>query len=208
MNLQSLFNQAINHAECGEYQEAKLAYEKLLEIIENSRDSLSVTERFQIIRSVTFNLAQVFNKIGDYQKALEAVELGISYSPTNYGLAIAYSAKGEALCGLGQIAEGKKAFDNAVISHPVVGRLNSADSMTRLGGTQFLNLATEWIEVVVNSHTGMLNDDLYAEVWTIRGKIAARVGDYKKAKKYFEEALAVKPNYKDAELQIKLLSNK
>jgi hypothetical protein len=40
-------------------------------------------------------------------------------------------------CGLGRVDEGRQAFDRAAEFHPVVGRLNSADSMTPLDDPEF-----------------------------------------------------------------------
>jgi len=129
-------------------------------------------QRPPLVRSAAFNLAQVFNKLKDYQRALTMVELGLAGSPTNVGRAIALAAKGEALCGLQRDMEGQAAFAEAVRAHPVIGRLNAADSMTRLGSAAYWRVADEWVSTVLSSFGHLLDHRLRTEATTIRREIA------------------------------------
>jgi tetratricopeptide (TPR) repeat protein len=172
MDLQSLFNKATRHAEHGENHEAAKAYEAFLESVQGPRSVVPAAQRPQLVRSAAFNLAQILNKLKDYQRALTMVELGLSCSPTEVGRAIALAAKGEALCGLKRDTEGQAAFAEAVRAHPVIGRLNAADSMTRLGSPAYVQLAAEWVHTVLSSFGHMLDDGLRAEAHAIRREIA------------------------------------
>ncbi len=196
MDLQSLFNQAAQSAERGQYQEAANSYVAFLDAVQGPQD----------VRSAAFNLAQVFNKLGDFSQALRYVELGLSHSPTEFGRAIALAAKGEALCGLGRTAEGKAAFNDAARAHPIVGRLNSADSMTRLETEEFWRQAEEWVDLVLASFGAQLDEQLRAEAVVITGKIAARRGNLDQARAQFEKALAEYPGFEAAKLQLRLLT--
>lgn len=59
--------------------------------------------------------------------------------------------------------------------------------------------------MVVSSYSDRLNHDLWAEVGTIRGKIATKRGYYDKAREHFEAVLVKHPDYEDAKLQLRLL---
>jgi tetratricopeptide (TPR) repeat protein len=168
MDLQAMFNRAVQLAERGEYRQAAEIYESLLEFVEGSP---------QVVRSIAFNLAQVLNKTGDYQRALELTEMGLSLSPTDVGIAIGQAARGEALCGLKRFEDGKAAFQQAAKAHPIIGRLNSADSMTRVGGEEYLDLAEQWVTKVTGDFGHMLNESLRAEVHTILSQISEKRGD-------------------------------
>lgn len=205
MDLHSLFNRAQRLVERGEYRHAAQAYETFLGSVQGSQSLLSPSEQQLVIRPAASNLAQALNRLGDYQKALKFVDLGLSHSPTNLGRAIALAARGEALCGIGRIPEGKAVFEEAAKAHPVVGRLNAADSMTRLKSMEFLQLSEAWVDLVVSSYSDMLDDDLWAEIGTIRGKIAAQRGYYDKARENFKAVLVKHPKYEDAKLQLRLL---
>jgi tetratricopeptide (TPR) repeat protein len=171
IDLQALFDKAFQHAERGENQEAARVYEAFLDAVQGPRSGVSPAQRPQLIRSAAFNLAQVLNKLKDYQKALAMVDLGLSHSPSEYGRAIALAARGEALCGLQRDTEGMMAFKEAMRAHPVVGRLNAADAMTRLGSTAYLQLADEWVNTVLSTLGHLLDDRLYDEAHGIRREI-------------------------------------
>lgn len=206
MDLQSLFNQAAQSAERGQYREAANSYVTFLDAVQGPRSPAPSAQRPQLVRSAAFNLAQVYNKIGDFSQALRYVELGLSHSPTEFGRAIALAAKGEALCGLGRTADGQAAFNEAASAHPVVGRLNSADSMTRLGAEGFWRQAEEWVGLVLASFGPQLDGQRRAEVSVILGKVAARRGDIGQARAQFEKALTEYPDFEDAKLQLRLLT--
>lgn len=205
--LQSLFGQAVQLAARGEYRDAARAYETFLEIVQGPRSGLPATEIQRAVRAAAFNLAQVFNKLGNFQRALELVELGLSGAPTETGRAIALAAKGEALYGLGRSKESQAAFEEAAQAHPVIGRLNAADSMTRLTSTDLLPLAEEWVTSVVDAYGSRLSSELRAEAYTTLGKIAARRGDRDRAHECFDRALLQHQDYEDAKLQLRLLDS-
>lgn len=166
MDLQAMADRAAEHDRRGEYRQAADIYEKLLEWAQGPGGNNP-----QIVRSLAFNLAQFLNKLGDYDRALELTELGLALSPSAVGRAIGQAARGEALCGLKRIDEGKAAFREAAEGHPIIGRLNSADSMTRVGGGELLDMAEEWVTTVVNDYGSQLNKDLQDEVDTIRREV-------------------------------------
>ena len=197
MDLQALLNQATRCAECGEYRESARAYRQFLDAVIGTQ-SVVPADLASVVRSVAFNLAQVLNKSGEYAAALESVDLGLGCSPTALGQAIAYAAKGEALCGLGRQAQGDAAFDRSVGAHPIVGRLNSADSMARLGTEAMLRRAEEFVDAVETSFGHQLNPGLRAEVLTVRGKVAAGRGDAAGARALFERVLS---EFSDAEAE-------
>jgi tetratricopeptide (TPR) repeat protein len=126
-------------------------------------------------------------------------------SPTPVGLAIALAAKGEALCGLGKINEGMEAFDEAIRTQPIVGALNSADSMTRVTSTYLLGQAQRLVDRVLTKYLDNLNQSLRAEAYTIYGKIAVKRGEEGIAQDWFERALAEQAEHSDAKLQMQLL---
>jgi tetratricopeptide (TPR) repeat protein len=207
MDLQALFDRGMQSADRGQYQEAIAAYEHFIDAVNNPASGVPASQRPQLIRSAAFNLAQVLNKAQRYDRALTVVDLGLAASPTDFGRAIALSAKGEALCGLGRVDEGRQAFDQAAEFHPVVGRLNSADSMTRLDDPEFWDLAEKQAQSVITSYQHMLDKDLRAEAQTVLGKVAARRGDMPKAREHFEAALRNHPDFTDARLQIRILDS-
>ncbi len=173
-DLESLFQRASRHAERDENEESAKAYEALLKEVQRPDLNLPAADRAKLFRSAVFNLAQVLNKLGNYQRALQYVTLGLTHGPTDVGKAIALAAKGEALCGLGREAEGKMAFAEAMQAHPIIGRLNAADSMARLGTPAFLQRAEELIEIVLSSFGNALPEKLFGEATSIRRIIVAR----------------------------------
>jgi tetratricopeptide (TPR) repeat protein len=158
MNLQTLFKNGQHFAERGQYQEAAAAYETFLKHVTDP----------QLVRSAAFNLAQVRNQLRDYKEALRLADLGLSLAPSDFGRAIAMAARGEALCGLNRPVEGRAAFAQAVQAHPIVGRLNSADSIAEL-----LSMAEDLVTYITYSFGKQLQGNSRAEALTILGKIAA-----------------------------------
>lgn len=203
--MQAMFRQAAQLAERGDYPDSIDTYERLAGVLRAAGSPVPSPELTQLLRSVCFNLAQVLNKRGKFQKALACADEGLRFLPTDVGRAIALSARGEALYGLGQPEEAIVAFREAVLAHPIIGRLNSADSMTRLGSDQLIALAEQWVEHVVNSFGSELKAQWWSEVDTIRGRIAAQRGDYATARVQFEAALRADPNCTDAKFQLRLL---
>jgi tetratricopeptide (TPR) repeat protein len=206
--IQSQFWEASQLANRGDYRESAKIYELLATTMRSPGSPIQPSDLQRLLRSVCFNLAQVLNKMGEYKKALDYVQEGLNLEPTDVGRAIALSARGEALYGIGRIEEATLAFREASLAHPIVGRLNSADSMARLGSSQLLVLAEQWVEHVVKSFARNLSPQLWSEVDTIRGRIAAYHGDYPTAKLYFESALRADPASSDAKLQLSLLTAK
>jgi tetratricopeptide (TPR) repeat protein len=205
IRIRALFQEAAQFADRGDYEESAEAYERVAVALRAPGSSEESAEVAQLLRSTCFNLAQVLNKRGEFQKALTYVEEGLNLSPTDLGRAIGQSAKGEALYGLGQVEKALTAFRDAVLAHPIVGPLNSADSMTRLASDECLGLAEEWVELVVKSFGSELKPQSWAVVDTIRGRIAAHQGDYATARAQFESALRADPDCSDAKLQLRLL---
>jgi tetratricopeptide (TPR) repeat protein len=112
------------------------------------------------------------------------------------------TALGEALHGLKRYQEATAAFEDAVAQHAIVGRLNSADSMTRLGSVAMLDTAEQWVNEVQQTFGTRLEDNFRAEVDTILGKIAAKFGDVRRARRYFEQAIQIDPECHDAATEL------
>jgi tetratricopeptide (TPR) repeat protein len=174
VDLQKRLNSAAESAELGDYELAAREYESALEALLINCEGLAPQEHAKAIRSIAFNLAQVLNKLSSYQEALKHVDLGLTHAPTAFGKAIAFAAKGEALYGLERPIEGKQMFEEAVRAHPITGRLNSADSMVRLGLPELVSLADDWVNTVATVFDGQLNDSQRAEVELIRHQIATK----------------------------------
>ena len=208
IDIQSQFREASQLALRGDYREAANIYELLVTTMRSAGSPVQASDLQQLLRSACFNLAQVLNRLGEFKKALEYAQEGLGLAPTEVGRAIALSAKGEALYGLGRIDEATVAFREASLAHPITGRLNSADSMARLGSRQLLVIAEQWVEDVVKSFADRLRPQLWCEVETIRGRIAAHHGDYETAKLHFEGALRADPTSADAKVQLSLLTAK
>jgi len=170
--LQELFDSASQAAQGGDDSEAVRQYQVALTSVQNSRTQLPAESRAQIIRSVAFNLAQSLNKLGRFAEALEHIELGMEHHPTAVGMAIALAARGEALCGLQRLEDGQRAFEEAAQAHPIIGRLNSAEAMVRLGMPALVFIAEQWVNRVVSTCGSQLNDSLRAEVHRIREQIS------------------------------------
>jgi len=203
--LNNLFKVASQSAEAGELQAAAQHYERCLEIARASAVFWMPEELARFERSATINLAQVLNKQEQFAKALDRIAEAMGKSPTSVGLAIALAAKGEALCGLGRINEGMEAFDEAIRTQPIVGALNSADSMTRVTSTYLLGQAQRLVDQILTSYIDQLNQSLRAEAYTTYGKIAVKRGNEGIAQEWFDRALAEQPGYADAKLQMQLL---
>jgi tetratricopeptide (TPR) repeat protein len=176
MDILALFERAAAYAARGEYRGSAQAYETVLEQSQRPGSSIPLPQRPQVVRSAAFNLAQVLNKLKEYAKAIDCIELGMSLDPTDTGRAIALAAKGEALCGLNREKEGNAAFAEAARAHPIIGRLNSADSMTRMNSAVFDKMAEDLVATVVGSHGHQLNTSLREEANTILSTISARRG--------------------------------
>jgi tetratricopeptide (TPR) repeat protein len=131
-DLDALWGIPFEQASRGQYKEAAEGYELYLEIIQATRTDLTPEQLAQKVRTAAFHLAHVDNKLGRFQEAIDLVDMGLGKSPTPYGRALGLAAKGEALCRLRRVADGRQAFEQAVEVHHVCGRLNAADSMTRL----------------------------------------------------------------------------
>jgi tetratricopeptide (TPR) repeat protein len=130
----------------------------------------------QLVRAAAFNLAQVLNKLMEYAQAVHYAELGLGLHPTSRGRAIGLAAKGEALMGLNRQAEGQAAFDEAACADPIVGRLNAAEAMVRLGSPALLKQAESWVAMVLASHGHSLDSGLRAEVKEILKAIGTKRG--------------------------------
>ena len=154
MKLQSLIDPAQRAAERGDDQRAASLYEAALDALLTNESRLDPKEQSSAVRSVAFNLAQVLNRLRRYRDALESVEVGMARNPSSVGRAIGLAAKGEALCGLKQLREGLAMFHEAVLAHPITGRLNSAESMLRIGDPGLLDLAAQWIELAASELGG------------------------------------------------------
>jgi tetratricopeptide (TPR) repeat protein len=204
MDTQQQFELATSLAERGDFAAAARTYREMLQALQASgvRDA----DQPQLIRSIAFNLSQALNRAGEHAAALAAVERGIALAPSAFGMAIALSAKGEALAALGRVEEGKLAFEQAAQSHPVVGRLNAADSMSRLDAREFWDLAEQRVKTVMASFSHLLTDDLRTEADKVMGKVALRRGEFDKARTAFTAALARHPNDQEAQRLLQELS--
>jgi len=171
MNLQAQFEKAAALAAMNRNAEAAPVYEELIYALQNPMTPIPDAQRSQLVRSVAFNLAQVFDKLGQYGRAIEFLDLGLSLGPTPFGRAIALAARGECLWGLNRHAEARADFAAARQAHPVIGALNAADSMARLGFPELVDLAEDWVDKVVLDHGPILTVDLRREVKTIRATV-------------------------------------
>jgi prepilin peptidase CpaA len=206
-----VFASASTLAAQGEYEKAATEYERFLRGVVESRQAWDHKDVDSAVRSASFNLAQVCNHLSRFREALEQANHGLLRSPSQIGRAIGLAAKGEALCGLGQMDEGRVAFDQAVQTHPIIGRLNVADSMTRVSTANLLDDAASLLLDVEHllmkdacqSNKPRANNHM-AELYTIRGKICVRRGQLSEAKKLFEQALQIDGSYEDARLQIRM----
>ena len=204
--LQLLFGRASKQAERGEYSDAANSYGKLLKILRGHQPGIGSDSAQEGIRSTAFNLAQVDNKLEKFQEALEMVELGLSSSPNERGRAVGLAAKGEALYGLKMPEEGKAAFEEAVKAHPFIGRLNAADSITRLPYQDLLPLAEQWVISVQRAFGSIQDPQMRAEASTVLGKIESRRGNDDSARGHFNDALSLCPSYEDAKLQLRMMN--
>jgi len=209
----AIFQHASWLAERGEYASSAAEYEKFLSQVETSSSTWSQKDRDFAVRSASFNLAQVYNHLGRFKEALNQVTTGLSCSPSLTGLAIAAAARGEALCALDHVELGERAFAQAVAAHPITGRLNAADSMTRVTSKDMLDTAAQllseveeiWKQEAAQSSSGPGSNRQTPELYTIRGKIFARRGQTAQAKEWFDKALKVDSSYEDAKLQLRNL---
>jgi len=203
--LNNVFKWASQLAERGDLQASADSYETCLRIVQDSVIPWTPDALSKFVRSTAINLAQVLNKQGKSGQALERIDLAMANSPTPSGRALALSARGEALCGLGRMDEGTKAFEEAIRAQPILGCLNSADSMTRVESTSLLGEAQRLIDLVLSSYREQLDANFRAEAYTINGKIAARRAEFNRAQEWFAKALGELPEYADAKLQMRLL---
>jgi tetratricopeptide (TPR) repeat protein len=165
--LGNLFIRASELAKRGDYGEAAKIYEQVVNDASTPPSGFAPDDADQFLRSTCFNCAQVLNHLREFEKALAFLERGLKLSPTPEGRAIALAAKGEALCGLNRDKEGIAAFEEAVRSHPVVGRLNAADSMTRAESKKLLEIAREWVDEILQSYGSQLEPKSQSEAATI-----------------------------------------
>jgi tetratricopeptide (TPR) repeat protein len=174
VGFQELFNSAYESAKSGNYVMAVQEYENARRALPADHAGLTPEDHAKTLRSIAFNLAQILNKLGRYREALENVDLGLAQKPTAHGKAIAFAARGEALYGLERPIEGKEMFEEAVRAHPVTGRLNSAESMIRIGASDLIVVAGQWIEKVVSLFGDQLNEMQRLEVESLRHQFVAK----------------------------------
>jgi tetratricopeptide (TPR) repeat protein len=206
-DLIELFSQASRAAEHGDLEAAAMGYENCLSLVRDSPLAFALDELAQFLRSAAINSAQVLNKLGRYGEALNKLDFALSQSPTPTGTAIMLAAKAEAFCGLGNIDDGMCAFREAIRAHPIVGSLNSADSMSRLKRTDLLAYAQELVQSVLDSHGKHLDAKHRAEAYTIFGRIAVRRALRTQAMEWFTKALTEDPEYEDARQQMRELQS-
>ena len=158
-----------------------------------SAHSLSSPQRFTVARSRCLDLARSFNESGWHAEAMQLVDLGLSMDPTDRERAIGLAVKGEALCCIrdrGRLQNGvatspiqnathcdEKAlrmFEASVAAEPIVGRLLSADSMTRCRSLGLLEVAEQWVDALIVSHGGELDGRMRTEVDDLKRRIRAR----------------------------------
>jgi len=199
VDLQKLFDDASAAAGRGEHAEAARLYEACLANAPTGHPPISGEVLRSYYRSAAFNLAQSLLRIGNFVRALEVVELGMHSGPTAIGRAIALAAKGEALCGLGRIGEGKAAFDEAAASHPMIGPMNAADSMSRIASNELLSVARRWSESLMRSQR--LDKRRMADVNTTLARVARRQGNINAALQLAATALTLDPSNHDAQLE-------
>jgi len=75
---QKLFLRATQHEQRGEYQEAADAYEVLLDWAKGPVGG----DEPQNVRPIAINLAQILNKLGEYDRSLELAEYGLALNPS------------------------------------------------------------------------------------------------------------------------------
>jgi tetratricopeptide (TPR) repeat protein len=203
--LMALFNQARRYADAGDLATSVKAYLECLRIAQGQNPPISREGLPQFVRSAAINLTQVLNQQGRFAEALEKVTLASFASPSPAGWARALAAKGEALCGLGRIEEGRAAFEQAVRYQAVVGALNSADSITRLASEDLLPWAETLVRSVLDEHAAELNHTYRAEALTILGKIELRRKRPNSARGWFDKAIREDPQWQDARQHLQSL---
>ncbi|MGD0815312.1 MAG: hypothetical protein ABSA83_17075 [Verrucomicrobiota bacterium] len=174
LDVQRQVNSAAAAVERGDYDLAAKSFRAALDTLLGNQSGLSLSEQAKWVRPIAFDCAQALNKLSRYREALECIALGLEQNPTPFGNAIALAAKGEALCGLKEMAGGLKCFEEAARAHPIVGRLNSAESMLRIGTPELEITATIWVETVASDFDGQLDAERRAEVVALRKQIEAR----------------------------------
>ncbi|SRR6266478_1019445 len=203
--LGNLFIRANKLFKRSDFGEAARIYEQVVNEASVSPSGFAPDVTDQFLRSACFNFAQVLNRLREFEKALGFVERGLKLSPTAVGRAIALAAKGEALCGMNRDKEGIVAFEEAVLAHPVVGRLNASDSMTRVESKELLQLAEQWVDEVIQSYGTQLEPKTQSEAASINGKIAVRQGREARAREQFELALRLNSGNEEAKRELCLL---
>lgn len=207
MTIQDIFQSAVDFAASGDDRRAAEAYRQFLDEVDDLRLRLPESERQSLRRAATFNLGQTLNRLEDYEQARKLITTELLDGATPFGRAVALAVRGEALCGLGQMREGKAAFLQAAQAHTIAGRLNSAEAMARLGGDELLAIADGWVELVAGTFGDQLTPQFRAEIETIKGKIAMRRGESSVARRHFEQALRIAPGDSEAKLQLSRLEN-
>ena len=171
MYLQEIINSAVEAAERGDAKYAAHFYQTALDALLANEQHLNPAEQDRAIRSIAFNLAQVLNRLRRFDEAIQRIEIGMMRNPTSLGRAIAFAAKGEALCGLRRHQEGMVSFHHAVDANPITGRLNSAESMLRLGTPDLAKVAEAWVDKVVATFGGQLDASQRGEVAILQKQI-------------------------------------
>ena len=174
MEMFDRFQEASELAGRGKHREAAARYEAALDQLEAMTPRQRPDDEPAFRRALAFNLAQEHNHLGNYERCLELLRMGLECGPTEFGKAIAHAAEGEALAQLGRVEEARAAFEAASGHHPVVGRLNSADSMTRLDSDVFLIVAEREVKTVLLSYSEGLTPELRDECRTILERLERR----------------------------------
>lgn len=172
--LEELFHRGESAAAQSRHSDAVAAYEHALEGSRRANVPDDPASRRQAQRSIAFNLAQQLNRIGNFQRALEVVDFGMTLAPTGFGSAVALAARGEAQYALGRQAESMQSYERAVAAHPIVGRLNSADAMSREPSGALLGIAEAWTREAVELGGAELPAELLTEVEVILRRVATR----------------------------------
>jgi tetratricopeptide (TPR) repeat protein len=158
----------------GDYASADRAYGEILTYLQALPSN---AHTWQVLRSLAFNYAIFLNKhFKNYQKALEMVALGMRYEPTEVGISVAEAARGEALWGLGNRKESMAAFKSSIQAHPISGRLDTAESLVRIGEPALLEEARQMLDTVETKYNASLTGHWKASLQATRQALAQKTG--------------------------------
>ena len=219
MNIEENFTLAVQNHQKNNLEIAKKLYGNILKLDSNHLGSLN-------------NLADLFNTLGEYQKAIKSYEKVIKIKP-NY--AITHNNLGMIFYKLHEFYKAKECFEKAIEINPnlVDININLGAVLTVLKEDQkAVNYFEKAIEINpkkviaynslgnifyrINDYDKAINfyekaikiDSKYLDSYNNLGMIFYVLGKYQKAKKIFEKIIKMNPSYAAAYNNLGLIYNK